>query len=70
MVREEEKLYSLNGKEIKTNNDNLNARKGVYININLLEKSGIRNSLENNLIASLKGWGTPARPTLLGPFRN
>ena len=31
---------------------------------------GITSSFVNSLIASLKGWGTPAKPTLFGPLRN
>lgn len=31
---------------------------------------GKKDTLENNLIASERGWGIPAQPTLLGPNRS
>jgi len=31
---------------------------------------GVTDSLVNNLIASLKGWGIPINPTLFGPLRS
>ena len=37
---------------------------------NKFDKFGKTNSLENNLIASLKGWAIPIILTLLGPLRN
>jgi len=36
----------------------------------MLEDVGQTTSFVNNLIASLKGCGTPASPTLFGPLRN
>ena len=36
---------------------------------NIFERLGKTNSLENNLIASLKGCINPIKLTLLGPFR-
>jgi len=36
----------------------------------ILDVVGYNISLENNLIASLKGWTIPIIITLLGPFRN
>lgn len=35
-----------------------------------LASVGLVISLRNSFIASARGWGIPAIPTLLGPFRN
>ncbi len=55
--------------------DQINSLKTIAIvgpnrNKNKLDVMGRTISFENSLIASLKGWGIPPNPTLLGPFRN
>lgn len=43
---------------------------GLILNMLRFDVVGRVNSLENSLIASLKGWNSPIIPTLLGPFRS
>jgi len=46
------------------------ANAGLNKNREELEEVGRTTSFVNSLIASLKGCGTPANPTLFGPLRN
>lgn len=43
---------------------------GVIINKFLFVRDGLFCSLENSLIASAKGWGSPLKDTLFGPLRS
>jgi hypothetical protein len=57
-------------KENQTTKDRVIATTGLIKKSALFLNAGTKSSLENSLIASLNGWGTPPQPTLLGPFRN
>ena len=48
----------------------LNLKIGAKKKGNTLANLGTETSLQNNLIASAKGWGSPINLTLFGPFRN
>jgi hypothetical protein len=43
---------------------------GAAINGDRFDEIGVDCSLTNSLIASAKGCGIPANPTLFGPFRS
>jgi len=68
--RPKENIDSLIGKEAKTKRDNLMARTGLIEYRAWLAVFKNTLSLENSLIASLKGCRIPPAPTLFGPFRS
>ena len=64
-----EKFISLNGNRKKLIKTIINPSIGEIKYCSALDKLGKTNSLENNLIASLKGCIRPIILTLLGPLR-
>jgi len=64
-----EKIISLKGNKINLIKTIINPNIGEIKYWNILDKLGKINSLENNLIASLKGCISPINLTLLGPLR-
>jgi len=64
-----EKTISLKGNKKNLIKTIINPNIGEIKYWNIFDKFGKTNSLENNLIASLKGCINPIKLTLLGPFR-
>lgn len=69
-LRELFSKFFIKGNTIQTLRDKIILNAGPKINRLVFDIDGTTNSFVNSLIASLKGWGIPATPTLLGPFRN
>jgi len=65
-----ENSFSDKGKAINTNKAKKIDILGLSKYIGRLAPTSLMFSLENNLIASLKGCKTPPILTLFGPFRN
>merc|ERR1712110_812274 len=64
-----EKIISLKGNNINLIKTIINPNMGETKYWNIFDKFGKTNSLENNLIASLKGCISPINLTLFGPLR-
>jgi len=64
------KINPLKLKGIKNHTiiDNMNINKGDKIKTKILTWFGTNGSLRKSLIPSAKGWSSPYKPTMFGPF--